>query len=374
MKMKERGYKKAIPDKGEIVLSEANLRVKRILDEAIERRAFPGAQVVYGKSLEAKQEVDAGAINYSGDSVVVSKETIYDVASLTKMFTLTGVLILATEGRVRLDDEVDDILDSNFPGVTIRHLLSHTSGLRLSLSGLKDLSPDQINSRIMASGPLVEPGKQFYYSNQGYYVLGKVIEEISEMSLDNFLKKGIFDRLGLRNTFFTPAHGLRGRIAPTEIDPWRGGLVWGEVHDEIAYKMGGVAGHAGLFSTGDDLFKLGIMWLNKGQNVGIRIISQELIREATVCNFPLAKNAIGDGSFVFALGWRLGDRRFTGNAASEQTYSFSGFTGPSLVVDPEKNLVIAVMNNRIYPSRESGIERVKYTAKIADLIYQGLEL
>lgn len=340
---------------------EISGRVKEILEDAIEQKVFPGAVVIAGDKGGKIVEVTAGKTGYLDNFRKVESETIYDIASLTKIFTLTGTLILASNGGIDLDDEIDRLLQNDrFSKITMRQLLAHTAGLRLSLSKLKNFNKERIKLEIFNHGPVTEPGSQYYYSNQGYFILGRVLEEVTKKSLKNFFQESIFNPLGITSTRFNPPIEWRDKIAPTEEDPWRGGLVWGEVHDEIAWKTGGVAGHAGLFSTGEDLFKLGQLWLNNGLFSGEQIIHPDLISQAITYNFS-----------YFSLGWRLGNKRFTGHLTSPETYSFIGFSGPSLMVDPEKELIIVIMNNRIHPSR-NGPDRASYHAKVTDEIYRSL--
>lgn len=345
-----------------------------LISEGISNHVFPGCVVGYGNDKYFKV-IKEGRFIYSSDGSKVDATTIYDIASLTKIVTTTGILVLNTKQQLSLDDPIDKYLNVlSFPTVTIRHILAHTGGLTLSLSSLKNLSNEEIDATILNTGPTSKPGEKIYYSNQGFYILGKVIESITGQTLAHFFQKSIFDPLEMTDTQSNPPALLKNRIAPTENDEWRKKIVWGEPHDETAYRMGVLCGHAGLFSTTQDLFKLGILWLSMGNYKDRTIISPELILEATCSNFPEAENTTGDYNHNFALGWRLNDRKFIGNRASTVTYNFSGFTGPSLMVDPEKNLVLVVMNNRVYPSRLTSTNRALYHAKITDEVYTALSL
>jgi len=349
-------------------------KIKIFLNEAIEKKAFPGAVVIAGDGEKQILKIAVGRTTYSSDSQKVGIDTIYDLASLAKIFTLTGALILASKNEINLDKEINYFLKTdNFPKVTLRHLLTHTSGLKLSLSSLKNFPPEQIEKEIFSHGPKTEPGTECYYSNQGYFILGEILERVTKKRLDSFFRDSIFIPLRMNSTGFNPPKEWKKKIAPTEDDPWRGGLIWGETHDEIAYKTGGIAGHAGLFSNGEDLFKLGQLWLGGGTFEGKQLIKRNFISQATTGNFPEAIDGTGIYAQHFGLGWRLENRKFIGHLASKNTYNFSGFTGPSLMVDPEKELIVVIMNNRIHPSR-TGPDWILFHAKITEEIYRSLFL
>ncbi len=362
------------PIKKEKLRDNLERKIKIFLNEAIEKKAFPGAVVIAGDEEKKILKIAVGKTSYSSDSQKINTDTIYDIASLTKIFTLTGTLILASKNEINLDKEINYFLkNDNFPKVTIRHLLAHTSGLKLSLSSLKNFTSEQIKKEIFSHGPETEPGTESYYSNQGYFILGEILERVAKKRLDRFFRESIFIPLKMNSTEFNPPKKWKNKIAPTENDPWRKRLIWGEVNDEIAYKTNGIAGHAGLFSSGENLFKLGQLWLKKGVFEGKQFINHSFISQATICNFPEAIDGTGTYAQQFGLGWRLENRKFIGCFASKNTYNFSGFTGPSLMVDPEKKLIVVIMNNRIHPSR-SGPDWIPFHKKITEEIYHSLSL
>ena len=210
---------------------------------------------------------------------------------------------------------------------------------------------------------MTEPGARFYYSSQGYYLLGKALEAVSGQRLADCLQTTVLGPLGMSTTTFNPPAAWRQRIAPTEDDPRRGGVVWGVPHDESTCALGGVAGHAGLFSTAADLLELGRLWLNEGMVGGRSLIRRDLIRESIEDNYPGAVGATGFRVQRFALGWGLDDRAYTGSCASPRAYSLLGFTGPALTVDPEPGAVIVILNNRVHPTRD-GPSRARCHAAI----------
>ena len=316
--------------------------------------------------------VTAGHLTYAQDSPVVGPRTLYDIASVTKIITLTATLVLASAGRLHLDDRLGDLLDrAIFGNVTIRQVLAHTAGLRLSLSSLKALPRPEIEAAILATGPVTEPGTRFYYSSQGYYLLGKALEAVSGQRLADCLQTTVCGPLGMNTTIFNPPAAWRQRIAPTEDDPRRGGVVWGVPHDESTFALGGVSGHAGLFSTAADLLELGRLWLHEGTVGGRPLIRRDLIHESSEDNYPEAAGATGFRVQRFALGWGLDDRNYIGSFASSCAYSLLGFTGPALTVDPEQEVVIVILNNRVHPTRD-GPSRARCHAAITAAAAQWL--
>ena len=347
-------------------------RLQPLLVAAGQHRIFPGAVVAVAGRTGRANIVTSGHLTYAGDSPAVGPDTIYDIASITKIVTLTATLVLANAGRLRLDDRLGDLLDcATFRNVTVRQVLAHTAGLRLSLSSLQERPRPEIKAAILAAGPVTEPGAQFYYSSQGYYLLGKALEAVSGQPLADCLRTTILGPLGMCATTFNPPVAWRQRIAPTEDDPRRGGVVCGVPHDESTFALGGVAGHAGLFSTVADLLRLGRLWLHEGTVGGQPLIRRDLIRASIADNFPNAVGATGFRVQRFALGWGLDDRNYIGSFASSRAYSLLGFTGPALTVDPEAGAVIVILNNRVHPTRD-GPSRARCHAAITTVALQWL--
>jgi CubicO group peptidase (beta-lactamase class C family) len=193
--------------------------------------------------------------------------------------------------------------------------------------------------QIILSTPLAyHPGEYYEYSDLGADILGMIAEAVSGEPLDQFLSQRVFQPLGMNDTFFSPNDSLKYRIAPTEIAPPRGYPIQGEVHDENAYAMGGVAGHAGLFSTAVDLAVFAQMMLNGGQYNGVRIVE-----ESTVTLFT--KRAAGHR----ALGWDTPTGEYgSGSYLSSQAFGHTGFTGTSMWIDPERNMFVILLTNRVY--------------------------
>ena len=232
--------------------------------------------------------------------------------------------------------------------VTLKHLLTHSSGLPAHLSLYAHTSGKEHILRRILEIPLEHrPGSRSLYSDLGFILLGGVLERVCGRSLDNLARERIFQPLEMRRTGFQPPSAWRPRIAPTEIDPWRKRLLRGEVHDENAYAMGGVAPHAGLFATAADLAVFCQTLLNGGVYNHRRIVKQSTLEAFT------RRQAHPSGS-TRALGWDTpSPKGSAGNKLSRQSYGHTGFTGTSLWIDPQRRLFIVFLTNRVHPSREN---------------------
>jgi CubicO group peptidase (beta-lactamase class C family) len=316
--------------------------------EGMRAGGFPGAAVVIGRQGAAVWRRGFGTLGWEGDSPAVTTDrTIYDLASLTKVVaTTTAAMILYDEGKLSLDARVSDIIPG-FVGkwkdeVTVRHLLTHRSGLpagRELWRGTR--TPDEARQAVIETPLAFRPGRYFEYSDLGADMLGWVVEAVSGQPLDQFVRERVFEPLGMHDTFFRPTDSLRVRIAPTEVSPPRGYPLRGEVHDENAYVLGGVAGHAGLFSTAEDLAIFAQMMLNGGVYDGVRIVSDSTVRLFT-------QRASGSR----ALGWEMAEGRHgAGEYLSPDAYGHVGFTGTSLWIDPQRNMFVILLTNRVHAAR-----------------------
>ena len=330
--------------------------VNAALQRAIERNALPGGVVLvrlkgvplllqaYG--LSRKYEAVA---RLSPDPIPAATDTLYDLASLTKLFTTTCVMRLVEQGRLALDEPVAGWVPEFAAGgkehVALRHLLTHTSGLPdyLELWKLEPTAEARVQ-RVLSTPLLNAPGSVFRYSDLGLIAIGHLIELVTGSSLDVAVRDMVIEPLQLRDTLFRPPADLKACIAPTEDEDGVGrGMVWGEVHDENAWSLGGVAGHAGLFSTAADLDRLAQLYLNGGELDGSRLLEPETVAEMT-------RNQIGRiGSR--GLGWELNAAYYMGHLASPRTYGHTGFTGTSLVIDPRRDLIVVLLTNRVHPTR-----------------------
>ncbi len=333
----------------EVGMSSSRLSaIERVIERGIKAGGYPGASVVVGRKGAAVFEKGFGKLSWSESSTAVdAQRTIYDVASLTKVVgTTTAIMILFDEKKIGLDDPVVNYIPTFGGGdkdkVTIRQLLTHTSGLPAGRD-IWRIAQTPLEARALVLNTSLEgrPGAQYIYSDLGADVLGLIVEVVAGEPLDKFLTRRVFEPLGMNETMFRPADSLRSRIAPTEVTPPRGYPLRGEVHDENAYALGGVAGHAGLFSTAADLSVFAQMMLNGGEYNGVQIISKPTVELFT-------SRAFGHR----ALGWDTaegdyGSGRFLGPTA----YGHTGFTGTSMWIDPKREMFVILLTNRVHAAR-----------------------
>lgn len=323
--------------------------IDHVATKGVLARGFPGAAIVVGRDGAVVWSKGYGSLDWSAESGSVDpSRTVYDLASLTKVVaTTTAIMVLYDRGRIRLDDPVARYLSAFRSGerrrVTIRQLLEHTSGLPAGREIPRRMKTRRAVRRLILSTPLqYAPGSAQVYSDVGADVLGFVVEAVSGEPLDDFVRRNVFRRLGMANTMFRPPRGWRARIAPTEYSSRRRRQLRGEVHDETAAALGGVAGHAGLFSTAHDLAIFAQMMLNGGTYNGRRIV-----KASTVALFTQR-----------SAGWRaLGWETCAGGAScgqhmSERAFGHTGFTGTSLWIDPDQDMFVIVLANRIHERRD----------------------
>ncbi len=322
-----------------------------------------------------------GKLDLGGERYDVDEDSMYDVASLTKpIVTTTAAMLLAQQGKLDLDRSIENYLpdfavaaksdpDPSWRGrITPRMLLLHDSGLPDHREYFKAAKGrNAILNRVLAEPLINEPGKHIVYSDLGFILLGEIIQRLTGNSLDEFAKHEIFEPLGMDRSMFNPPRKLREDIAPTEKDTtFRKRQVWGEVHDENAWAMGGVAGHAGLFSTADDIAAFAQMLINGGIYGHERVLSRSTIQLFT------AHHSIG--SSTRTLGWDVPeDGGSSGHYFSPSSFGHLGFTGTSLWIDPERKLFVILLTNRVDPTRANEeIKQVRPT--LHDAVMEGLGL
>jgi CubicO group peptidase (beta-lactamase class C family) len=328
--------------------SERLAKIDHVIERGISAGGYPGAAVVVGRRGAAVLQKGFGKLSWErSSSPVVAARTIYDLASLTKVVgTTTAIMVLYDEGKIHLDDPVS-VYVPQFAGgekdrVTVRMLLEHRSGLPAGRDLWRSAhTPEEARTEVIYTPLGCEPGRCYEYSDLGADMLGFIVEAASGQRLDHFLDERVFQPLGMTDTFFRPSDSLKTRIAPTEVAPPRGYPLQGEVHDENAYALGGVAGHAGLFSTAADLAVFAQMMLNGGEYNGTRIVA-----DSTVALFT--KRAAG----TRALGWdTCGGSGSCGKYLGEDAYGHTGFTGTSLWLDPDRDMFVVLLTNRVHEAR-----------------------
>lgn len=353
--------------------------VATLLNRAVKDDIFPGGVLAVGLRGELAV-LPFGRLSQSTKGAPVVADTIYDVASLTKPIVTATLAMMLVEGKLL---DLDAAVDHYLPGwaaatsndaersrrerVTVRMLLLHASGLPAHRDFFLTAKDRRALLGMAAAEPLLQdPGIRTEYSDLGFILLAEIIEQISGRGLDELACDYIFSKLGMTDSTFNPPKKLRPRIAPTENDvSFRKRLLRGEVHDENAWVLGGVAGHAGLFSTAHDLAVFAQMLLNGGIYAHERLLSRATIETFTA--------RVAGGS-ARALGWDVPTMPgMTGQYFSPGSYGHWGFTGTSLWIDPEKDLFVVLLTNRVHPTRANDKIRQLRPA-IHDAIFETLGL
>jgi CubicO group peptidase (beta-lactamase class C family) len=321
--------------------------------------AFPGAVIAVGRRNGLLLLTAVGHYGQD-DPRSVTPETIYDLASLTKVVGLTtACMLLVDEGKLDLDAPVQRYVPA-FEGhdkerVTIRHLLTHSSGLPAWRPLFRETATREEALMLVDTTPLLrQPGDTFVYSDLGAIVLTQAVEAAAGQRLDAFLENRLFGPLEMRSTRFLPPAGWRPRIAPTENDTaFRHRALRGEVHDENARRLGGVSGHAGMFSTAGDLARFA-RWMLDGRH-------PEFTRRQHLP--PGSSRALGwdTPSLNSSAGTKLGPNAF----------GHTGFTGTSIWIDPDRDLFIILLSNRVHPTR-ANTRILAVRRRVADLVVEAL--
>jgi len=268
---------------------------------------------------------------------------------------------------VPVQDYLPEFQGPNKEKVLVRHLLGHAAGLPAFLPLYKDTSGyEQVLAKIYAVPLEYEPGSRILYSDLGMILMGEVLSRASAKPLDRLLDNELFASLGMKSTFYRPVKSVIGRIAPTENDPWRKRVVRGEVHDENAFALGGVAGHAGLFSSGRDLARFAQMMLNGGIFDFHRFLKPDTIGRFTAAQGPA-------GNAVRGLGWaKPTPANWTGKTFTPSAIWHTGFTGTSIWIDVERQLFIILLTNRVHPTREN-LKIDEARRAVAEAVIQAIE-
>jgi uncharacterized protein YbbC (DUF1343 family)/CubicO group peptidase (beta-lactamase class C family) len=354
------------------VSSVALSRMDSVIADEIAKHRLPGAVVLVGRKDRLIWQKTYGSRTVEPTREAMTTDTIFDVASLTKVVaTATSIMILVERGKLRLNDPVSlyipELKGEGRENITIEQLLIHRSGyapdfdLRERWTGY-----DEAIKRLIKEPLRNPPGTRFTYSDIGYIALGEVVKRVSGTPLDQFAKQNIFTPLRMRDTGFRPAAALRGRIAPTEkrrgqlsylgdtpTDLGSEGDIWlrGQVHDPTSYRMNGVAGHAGLFSTAQDLATFSRMILNGGQIDGVRVLSPLSVAEMT------RPRLISNTGNTRGLGWDINSSYSTnrGELFPLGSFGHTGFTGTSIWIDPSSQMFLVFLSNRVHPDGKGDV-------------------
>jgi len=366
--------------------------IQAALQSAVDDGVFPGAQLAVRLRGELQCVVVAGRLSSTSPGLPVQPTTIYDLASLTKpLVTATSVLLLIQRAKVMLEDSVQGVLTelegTPIGQATVRDLLAHRSGLpgwrpfyeRLDaggvvsepLGGNHDVKQQVL--KLIRDEPLIYTrGTRSVYSDLGFMLLGFLVERLSGMPMDIWFGETIAQPLQADPMMYCPPVGRArlgvvrpaidaSQIAPTEQDERRNRLLCGEVHDENAAAMGGIAGHAGLFGTAESVLAVSGAWL-RGYHGRESILDAKLVRQFTTRQESAAQSS-------WALGWDTPSvPSSSGSSFSEQSFGHLGYTGTSLWIDPLRELEVVLLSNRVHPSRRN--EKIKtFRPYIHDLVY-----
>jgi len=368
--------------------------VDNAFNEAVAQGVFPGAVVLVCKDEQVVFEKAFGYRSLLPEKSPMRTDTIFDLASLTKpVATTVAIMLLVGEKKLRTDDKLTRVIPMfgvfGKSMTTFRHLLSHASGLAAWKPYYEEIIKNEkagrinfvvsraaksyVLEQIHRDKPLSPPGAQALYSDLGFMVLAEAVETISSNGLDRFCQERIFKPLGLRSTGFVDLTELRKRrlqpveemIAPTENCPWRKKILCGEVHDDNAYAMGGVCGHAGLFSSARDvhtfLLRMNHCLLGKDDFLPQDVVQEFLTKDSSVPNS------------TYALGWDTPSpaNSSSGTLFSPRSVGHLGFTGCSMWWDIEKNCHVILLTNRVHPSRKN--EKIRdFRPHVHDLIMKAL--
>jgi uncharacterized protein YbbC (DUF1343 family)/CubicO group peptidase (beta-lactamase class C family) len=324
-------------------------RIKKAVSRSIDRGDMSGCVVLIGRREGIVFEHAYGNRAVEPKVEPMTLDTLFDMASLTKpLATATSVMILVQRGELRISDKVTKIFPefaaNGKEDVTIEHLLTHSSGLIPDnpesdySDGWKSASKKIFDLKLLSA-----PGSKFKYSDVNFILLGKIVEAVAGKPENEFVKEEIYDKLGMRDTGYLPSDKLKARAETTEKRKTDDNWIKGEVHDPRAYAMNGVAGHAGLFSTAEDLAIYGQMMLGKGRRGNVRILNEAMFEE-------MIRPRDIDGSRR-ALGWdsNSGYSRNRGELMSDRAFGHGGFTGTSMWIDPELNLYVVFLGDRLHP-------------------------
>ena len=336
----------------------AKQRLQEIIEEGVQIGAFPGCTY-------AVVNKDKAYISYAGykelypNKIKNSVDTIYDMASLTKVIsTTTSIMQLVEDGKIRIYDPVKRYLPFfKYDNINLWHLLTHTSGLPEGISGPKDkMNKDDVWEKIKNVDINFEPGTKICYSDINFIILGKIVEIVSKEDLNVYVKNHVFDPLEMYDTGYLPQD--INRVAATEErhDASYDGYVKGKVHDETSFALGGVAGHAGLFSTVTDMTHFIKMILNDGIYNGKRILAKNTIDNLYKIQVATYEGLSNTPTLARCLGWQAKERASSaGDLISTNTILHTGFTGTNVWIDRDNKIGFVLLSNRVHPTRNNNL-------------------
>ena len=356
------------------VVAAVPAQFDQIIEQAIQEDQIPGAVLLVGHQGQVVYRKAYGRRSLETDEPMTA-DTIFDAASLTKVVATTpSIMKLFEEGKIRLNDPVTRYLPAFQEGksdITVRHLLTHFSGLRPDL----DLEPAWSGyetgiRKALIDKPAGPPGVRFVYSDINFILLGEMVRQLSGKMLPDYAREKIFEPLGMRETMFCPSGSLRERIAPTERLAGSKESLRGVVHDETTRFMGGIAGHAGLFTTADDLAKFAEMMINLGEGNGVRILNSLTVRKFTAPQSPADQPILRGG------GWDM-DSAYSSNRGELfpiGSFGHTGFTGTSLWIDPVSKSYVVLLANSVHPRRRPPITSLRGRVATAAAAALGIDL
>jgi len=345
--------------------------VRTFLQNEIDKEVTPGAIVRVRHNGELIVDEALGTNSLEIDRVPVTGSMVYDMASLTKVMVTTPIILqLLERGELYLHDRVAAFVPefgtNGKEGVRLRHLLTHSSGLVAHRHYFADrLTKQQVYEEIYKEELVYEPETQVVYSDLGFIMLMAVIEKVTGQNIEEYATQHLFAPMGMRDTKFLPDYET-SRYAPTEFLEHLGGHKYGIVHDDNTEFMGGISGHAGLFSTMDDLAVFTAMLENGGKHDGNQILHPLWLAKARQDFTPYSEDARGIGFELKARGPGP-----VGDLLSPATYGHTGFTGTSFYIDPERDLTIMLLTNRVYFGRKEPMIRLR--PRLHNLIVANLE-
>lgn len=349
--------------------AEALAKIDAAAQEALARGDCPGVVVVVVHKGAVVYRKAFGFCAVEPGKRLMTPEIVFDLASLTKpIATATSIMLLVEQGKLKVSDKLAQHLPAfrrkETEAITLEQLLTHTSGF-IADNPIADYQAGKEKAweKLQALKPIAEPGSKFTYSDVNYLLLGKIVEQVSGLPLDQFAAKHVFGPLGMNETAFLLPEKLKARAAPTE--QREGRWMQGEVHDPRAYAVGGVAGHAGLFSTADDLALYARMLLGKGQHNGKQVLKAETVALMTA---PREVPLGGGKKGLRTYGWDM-QTGFSSNRGdgfpSGVSYGHTGFTGTSIWIDPASDTAVIVLANRVHPKGKGNVSKLR--AQVATL-------